>query len=65
MITYLDKEDIQEKLKLSGRQAAAMFNIKGFPYIRIGKQKLVREDLLDEWLADHMGEEIKLDYTKV
>ena len=65
MITYLDKEDLQEKLKLSGRQAAAMFNIDGFPYIKIGKQKLVREDVLDQWLSDHMGEKIKLDYTKV
>lgn len=65
MITYLNKEDLQEKLKLSERQAAAMFNVKGFPFIRIGKQKLVREDLLDQWLTDHMGEEIKLDYTRV
>lgn len=65
MTNYLNKEDLQEKLKLSGRKAAAMFNIDGFPYIKIGKQKLVREDVLDQWLSDHMGEEIKLDYTKV
>lgn len=65
MITYLDKEDIQEKLKLSETQVAALFNVKGFPFVRIGKQKRVREDLLDQWLADHMGQEIKLDYSKV
>lgn len=65
MTNYLNKEDLQEKLKLSGRQASAMFNIEGFPYIKIGKQKLVREDVLDQWLTDHMGEDIKLDYTKV
>lgn len=65
MMNYLTKEDIQEKLKLSETQVAALFNVKGFPFVRIGKQKRVREDLLDKWLTDHMGQEIKLDYTRV
>ena len=65
MMNYLTKEDIQEKLKLSETQVAALFSVKGFPFVRIGKQKRVREDLLDKWLTDHMGQEIKLDYTRV
>ena len=65
MMNYLTKEEIQEKLKRSETQVAALFNVSGFPYVKIGRQKRVREDLLDQWLSDHMGEEIKLDYTKV
>lgn len=65
MMNYLTKEEIQEKLRLSETQVAALFNVKGFPFVRIGRQKRVREDLLDQWLSDHMGQEIKLDYSKV
>lgn len=53
MMNYLTKE------------VAALFNVSGFPYVKIGRQKRVREDVLDQWLTDHMGQEIKLDYTRV
>lgn len=64
-MNYLSKKDLQEKLQLSKMQVDALFLVPGFPFVRIGKQKRIREDRLDKWLEEHTGEEIKLDYSKV
>ena len=66
-MNYLTIEQIKEKFSLSAKQAKALFYLEDFPYLRIGNQKLIREDLLDEWANNHMGAEnaVKLDYSKV
>lgn len=66
-MNYLTVAQVQEKFNLSGKQVRALFYLEDFPYLRIGNQKLIREDLLDEWASSHMGAEnaVKLDYSKV
>ena len=66
MTEYYTVKDVAEKLKISEKAAKALFNVEGFPIVRVGCHgKRVRADKLDEWLELKQGEKIELDFTKV
>ena len=66
MTEYYTFKDVAEILKISETASKALFNVEGFPIVRIGHQtKRIRADKLDEWLEEHQGEKIMLDYSKV
>lgn len=66
-MNYLTMEQIKEQFGLSEKQVRALFYAEDFPVLRIGNHKLVREDMLNNWVEKHIGDEnaVKLDYTKV
>ncbi|MDO5423930.1 MAG: hypothetical protein Q4F41_09410 [Eubacteriales bacterium] len=66
-MNYLSREQLQEKLHLTEKQAKAFFFLPDLPVIKIGRKKLIAEETLDAWLEKHAaaGDTILLDYTRV
>lgn len=47
---YLSPLEVRSILGIGRNATYDLFNANGFPGIRLGKRRLVRADLLDEWL---------------
>lgn len=62
MVTY-NAENLQTILHLGKKQAEALLRTESFPSIKIGRNWLVEEEALKQWLSD--TKEIKLDYSKL
>lgn len=63
------KLNVEEKLALSVKEAAAMLGLcedyvrqlthrADFPAIRVGRRVIIPKDKLNEWLGAHSGEQI-------
>ena len=56
-------KQVSELLQISEIKAKALFNTEGFPETRIGKDRRVFADDLENYLRSN--KQIKLDYSKV
>ncbi len=56
----LTPKDISKLLKCGSTKAYKLFNLKGFPKIKIGKRYYVRESSFWEYLSDHERSVINL-----
>ncbi|MDO5403858.1 MAG: helix-turn-helix domain-containing protein [Eubacteriales bacterium] len=66
MTQYLTRDTVQEMLGLSDKKVRALFLTEGFPAFRLGGQGwYIRADKLDNWLEEHEGTTVELDYTRV
>ena len=54
----LRPKDVQSILNLGKNTTYKLFNLKGFPKIRIGKNYFVYEDDLENYLKDHVKSRI-------
>ncbi len=61
-MNYLTTEDLQEKLRISARQAKILMCTPGFPSFKLGAKYRVEEGRLDEWLNE--VKEVKFDYSR-
>ena len=57
---YLTVEDVSELLKISKTTAYKLFHTTGFPATKIGRQFVIRRDVLDDYIYLHRETEIAL-----
>ncbi len=57
---YLTPKMVSETLHIGRNKAYKLFNLQGFPAVRIGKQFLVDADSLKRFLQEHEGSRITL-----
>ena len=60
MDNLLTPKDVDTILKCGKNNAYKLFNLKGFPSIKIGKRYFVRESSFWEYLSDHERNSINL-----
>ena len=58
MSKLLTPKDVQGVLSLGKNTTYKLFNLKGFPKIRIGKKYFVYEDDLENYLKEHVKSNI-------
>ena len=54
MNKLLTPKDVQSVLNLGKSTVYKLFNIKGFPKIKIGKKYFIYEDDLEKYLKEHV-----------
>lgn len=54
-IKLLTPKDVQEILGCGANQVYNLFNMRGFPAIRINRRLYVKEDSLNRWLSAYEG----------
>lgn len=58
--TYLRAKDIQKILPVGKDTIYKMFQLDGFPAIKLGGIYVVEETAFMKWLKDHEGKEVSL-----
>lgn len=64
-LNYLKSEDVKNILGTSDRKVKALFNVEGFPCVKIGGDWYVRADKFEAWMEANEGKRVKIDYTGV
>lgn len=57
---YLNTKQVCDTLHISKKKAYELFNLKGFPYIKIGRNYLVGDKDLEEFLNLYKHSQINL-----
>lgn len=57
---WLTPKDVSDILPYGIQTIRKMFNIDGFPSIRIGRKFMVKRKDLDKWLEENKGRNISL-----
>jgi len=62
METKVKMLSAKDLTKVFGSRALAyrLLNTSGFPTVKLGGRKLVREDSLDRWIQENEGQDVKV-----
>ena len=58
MPKYLKTQDVCDILHISRKKAYDLFKVKGFPYIKIGRDYLVDESEFEQFMKNHRSSTI-------
>lgn len=57
---YITTKDVQEILHLSSTSVSKLVQMDGFPSLKIGKNYIIDETKMYEWVDSHMGTSVSL-----